>query len=64
MPQGGGGNPFGNMGAMMDNIKKAQAVVQVGAVASRTARLPPSLTPLVVAGRDQQFLSAFVRVLR
>ena len=25
----GGGNPFGNMGAMMENIKKAQAVVQV-----------------------------------
>jgi hypothetical protein len=24
-----GGNPFGNMGAMMENIKKAQVVVQV-----------------------------------
>lgn len=30
--QGGGGmNPFGNMGNLMENLKKAQAMVQVEA---------------------------------
>lgn len=28
--QGGGNNPFANMGALMENMKKAQEVVQVG----------------------------------
>lgn len=28
---GGGGNPFANMGNFMENIKKAQAMVQVEA---------------------------------
>ena len=29
--QGGGGNPFANMGGLMETIKKAQALVQVEA---------------------------------
>ena len=29
--QGGGGNPFANMGNLMENMKKAQELVQVGA---------------------------------
>ena len=30
-PLQAGGNPFANMGGLMDNIKKAQAMVQVEA---------------------------------
>jgi hypothetical protein len=29
--QGGGGNPFGGMGNLMENLKKAQQMVQVEA---------------------------------
>lgn len=29
--QEGGGNPFGNMGNLMENLKKAQQMVQVEA---------------------------------
>lgn len=31
LQEGGGGNPFGNMGNLMENLKKAQAMVQVEA---------------------------------
>lgn len=44
--QGGGGNPFANMGNLMENVKKAQMMVQ-----QETARVQQELQEYVVVFR-------------
>ena len=46
--QGGGGNPFGDMGKLMENVKKAQIMVQ-----EKTAEVQKELAATDFEGYDE-----------